>query len=277
MTLRRLGLVGAGGMADTVLTALADLSEAPLDLVTMLILPDGVAAANALLARGGARLAARRCVHTDFPAFLADRPDLIVECAGHGAIRSYGVAILQAGIDLLAVSTGAFADDALRAAVTAAAKSNGTQVFLSSGAVGGIDVLAAAALSGLRSVVYSGRKPPLAWRGTPAERLIDLATLDEARTFFEGSAREAATAYPQNANVAATVALAGAGLDATRVRLIADPTISRNVHEIAVEAACAVFTIRLEGQASPANPKTSLTAGFSLARQILDRRSAFVL
>jgi aspartate dehydrogenase len=93
----------------------------------------------------------------------------------------------------------------------------------------------------------------------------------EPTTFFEGTAREAARDYPQNANVAATVALAGRGMDATRVRLVADPGIAYNLHEVSVRSSAAEFTIRLEGRPSPDNPKTSLTAGYSIAREVLNR------
>jgi aspartate dehydrogenase len=142
---------------------------------------------------------------------------------------------------------------------------------------GGLDALGAARLSGLESVVYTGSKPPRAWKGTKAESLLALDTIDAPAAFYEGTAREAAQLYPQNANVAAAVALAGAGFEATRVRLVADPGLTLNVHEIAVRATCANFTIRLEGRPSPANPKTSLTAGYSLARSVLNASGRMVV
>jgi aspartate dehydrogenase len=266
--MRRLGLIGAGGMAETVLTALAANLPAPLDHLS-------------LLTRGGRLsvpgVARETSVHTDLAAFLADDPHLVAECAGHAAVRAHGPAVLASGRDMIVISIGALADDTLRADLVGAAHRGGSRLILPPGAVGGIDALAAARLSGLHDVVYTGRKPPKAWRGTPAERLLDLDALTEPTTFFEGSAREAARTYPQNANVAATVALAGLGFDATRVRLIADPGITRNVHEVSVRAACADFTIRLDGHPSPANPKTSLTAGYSVARAVLNRVASIVV
>ena len=95
--------------------------------------------------------------------------------------------------------------------------------------------------------------------------------------FFEGSAREAAQTYPFNANVTATLALAGIGFEDTKVRLVADPGVTRNVHEFSVRSACGDFTMRLEGFPSPANPKTSLLAGYSVARELLNRADAIVI
>jgi aspartate dehydrogenase len=268
--MRRLGVIGAGGMAATVLSALAANLPAPLDHLSLLTRGGSVSLATGDVARATA-------IRTDLAAFLADDPDLVVECAGHAAVRAYGPAVLRSGCDLIIISIGALADDALRADLERAAQTGGARVILPPGAVGGIDALAAARLSGLLGVVYTGRKPPEAWRGTQAERLLDLDALTAPAIFFEGSARDAAGAYPQNANVAATVALAGMGFDATRVRLIADPTLTRNVHEVAVRAACADFTIRLDGHPSPANPKTSLTAGYSVARAVLNRVQSLVI
>ncbi len=84
-------------------------------------------------------------------------------------------------------------------------------------------------------MTYQSRKSPASWRGSYAEQLIDLSAVNEAQIFFEGSAREAARLFPANANVAATIALGGIGLDATRVQLMVDPATQRNTHTLHAE------------------------------------------
>jgi aspartate dehydrogenase len=265
----RLGLIGAGGMAATMLGALAAHLPRRLDHLAVLVRDPSKATLDTACA-------AETSVHTDIAAFLATGVEAVAECAGHGAVRAHGEAVLAAGRDLIIASTGALADAALFEALKAAAR-DGARIVLPAGAVGGLDVLAAARLLGTARVTYIGRKPPGAWRGTRAETLLDLAALTAPATFYEGSARAAAADFPQNANVAATVALAGVGFEATRVRLVADPTIARNLHELEVESDAVRFAIRLEGVPSPANPKTSLTAGLSMARAVINRSAAVVV
>lgn len=197
---------------------------------------------------------------------LARKPDVVVECAGHEAVRCYGAQVLRAGLPLMIVSTGALADADLAAVLGAAAEEGSAQLILASGAMAGIEGLSAARLGGLDRVRYVGRKPALAWRGTPAEQLLDLAAITEPQVFFRGHAREAALAYPKNSNVAATVALAGIGFDLTEVELVADPTIATNVHELRFEGADGSFEVRIAGAPSAANPKTSALTAHSIVR-----------
>lgn len=277
MKLHRLAIIGAGGIADVALSTLAQKLPSPLAQASILIPAEFASQAQALLDRLGGALAASRAVRTDVAALLADKPDVVAECASHVAVKDFGPTILESGCDLVVISIGAMSDEGLRDRLQQAAIKGGARVVFPAGAIGGVDALGAARLSGLESVVYIGRKPPKAWRGTPAERLLDLDALREPAVFFEGSAREAAQTYPLNANVTATLALAGIGLDATQVRLVADPGAARNVHEFSVRSACGDFTMRLEGFPSPANPKTSLLAGYSVARELLNRADSIVI
>lgn len=261
-----LGLIGYGNIARALMGVLTAEGVAP-TRVSVLTQPERAEATEAAL---GADHAAGQVV-TDADGLIALRPDLVVECAGHEAVQTHATAVLRAGIETVIVSIGALADDALFADVDAAAKAGGSRIILPAGAIGGVDILSALRASGITAVTYSGRKPPLAWAGTPAETLLDLANLRDTAVFFEGNAREAAVQYPKNANVAATLALAGIGWDDTKVRLIADPGVSRNVHEYTVTAGAADYTIRIEGHPSPDNPKTSLTTVYSVAREVMNR------
>ncbi|MBM3597617.1 MAG: aspartate dehydrogenase [Alphaproteobacteria bacterium] len=201
----------------------------------------------------------------------ADRPDLAVECAGHGAVADYGPALLERGIDLLVISVGALTDAALHDRLIDNARRGGARLLLPAGAIAGIDAIAAARRAGLTRVTYVSRKPPKAWRGTAAEAVTDLGTIDKATVLFEGPAGEAARRYPQNANVAATVALAGLGLERTAARLIADPAAPGNVHEVEAEGAFGQLSIRLMGKPLPDNPKTSTLTAYSVLRAIENR------
>ncbi|MCB1390612.1 MAG: aspartate dehydrogenase [Rhodobacteraceae bacterium] len=252
-----LGLIGYGNIGRALLGVLVAEGCAP-ERVTLLVRP-------------GTRGDLPGDVVTDSEALVAARPDLIVECAGHSAVAGAVVPALRAGIECVVVSIGALADAALHDAVRAAARAGGTRVVLPAGAIGGVDLLASLKPAGIASVVYTSRKPPLAWKGTPAEALLDLSALTGPATFFTGNAREAALAYPKNANVAATLALAGLGFEETRVEMVADPTVTQNIHEYRVRSGAADYAMRIEGKPSPDNPKTSLATVYSAAREVMNR------
>lgn len=265
--LPRVGFIGFGAIGKTTFSALSGAmpeEQDPCDFVA------GVLLRQSSLLPQDTTLTRDHFV-TDPNALLARHPELVVECAGHQALQDHGPRVLAAGIDLLVVSSGALADAALLDTLTETAKAAGSKLYIAPGAIAGLDWLNAAALAGLTSVTYRSRKPPAAWAGTEAPVSVDKATV-----FYRANVREAAHRFPKNVNAAATVALASVGMDNTELELIADPDIRHNVHEVYAEGAAGKIELRLENAAEPANPKTSIITGFSLA-QCIRRRSLTVI
>ena len=266
MTLR-IGLIGYGAIGAVVHRELAQSHAAAAPVVGVLVRD---------VARLAATPAAPVAVNT-LDALLAAQPDLIVECAGHAAVDACATAVLAAGIDLMLVSVGSLSDPAREERVVSAAREAGRQLFLPAGAIGGIDWLAAARLAGLTRVTYRSRKPPRAWAGSPAEQLLELGGLTRATAFFRGTARDAAQQYPKNANVAATVALATLGFDATQVEMVADPDAAGNLHEIDAAGSAGSISVRIDGKPDPDNPRTSMLTAYSVVRGILNRSNTVVI
>jgi aspartate dehydrogenase len=72
---------------------------------------------------------------------------------------------------------------------------------------------------------------------------------------------------------AVAMSLAGIGADKTEVRIVADPTSDKNVHQIEAEGEFGKLFVRMENVPSPHNPKTSYMASLS-AIALLQRITA---
>ena len=67
------------------------------------------------------------------------------------------------------------------------------------------------------------------------------------------------------------------GLDNTSARLIADPSIDRNLHEVTAEGDFGEFTFSIAGRGLPDNPRSSALTAMSLVRAVRDRSASLVV
>jgi aspartate dehydrogenase len=187
--------------------------------------------------------------------------DLIVECANQALVGQCARFFIARGIDMVVMSVGAFADNALFEEVSRLAADRGCKIYSPSGAVGGLDALSAARMEGLEEVILTTRKPP---SGLAGVKDLGLDGLTESKLVYEGPATEAVKRFPKNVNVAAAISLAGVGAQRTVVRVVADPNIDRNIHELSVRGEFGSFEMRLRNKPSPQNPRTSYLASLSV-------------
>ncbi len=188
--------------------------------------------------------------------------DLVVEAASQEAVRQYLPSILEHGWDAVVMSTGAFADEDFCSSMMELARANGVSVYLPSGAIGGLDLLAAARQGRLDRVQLTTTKPPSSLEQAESSG-ADKETIDEPKVLFEGEAREAVRLFPRNINVAAALSLAGLGARHTNVKIIADPGVERNIHQVEAEGDFGSFKLTVENMPAPDNPGTSYLASLS--------------
>lgn len=251
----RVGMIGAGAIGRDVITLIKRNLDSSVEVPLV-------------LARK-ARPDWQPPVTDDPEAFLQAGLDAVIEGAGHEALLAHGEKALCAGAHLVITSTGAFAaDPGLLERLSRAAEKNGRKVFVASAGIGAVDILAGGAEGGLDSVRMTVRKDPSAWRGTVAEGKFDLDRLTEPTVIFDGSAREGAALYPKNVNISATVALAGIGLNRTRLVIVADPTITTHVVEVEAEGAFGRFSFREDVAISDSNPKTGKLVAMAVVKTI---------
>ncbi|MCX7325473.1 MAG: aspartate dehydrogenase [Hyphomicrobiales bacterium] len=261
----RLALVGWGAIGQRLAALVSDMAL-PVTIVAVAVRDAG---------RMRAPPPAGAAVITAPSDLAACRPALVIEAAGRASVGPWAEAALTAGCEIIVASTSAFTDDGLLARLITLAGQHGGRLTVPSGSIGAVDALSAASVLPLTSVTHRIVKPPGGWRGTVAEGLADLAALTTATVLFSGSAREAAARFPQNANATVVTALAGIGLDRTRVELIADPHNGQNRHDIAAEGAFGRFEITLANAPMEGNPRSSALTALSLVHLVRNRCRAF--
>lgn len=259
----RIGLIGYGQIGRSVADAVRAGDAGDTELV-------------AILVRDPARVAGTPDEHlatTDPGRLYACQADLVVEVGGHEALREHVAGVLEGGKDVMTLSVGALADPEFFAQLEGLTARTGRRVLVPSGAIAGLDMISAAALAPLDSVTHTTRKPPKAFT---AEQLGTTDPVTEPRLLFDGPARDGVGRFPENVNVAAAVSLAGIGLDRTRLRVYADPTVTRNTHEVEVSGHFGRLTLKVENEPS-ANPKTGRVVPLSVAKALRSLTAPIVI
>jgi aspartate dehydrogenase len=196
--------------------------------------------------------------------------NLVIEAASQKAAKAIIPKALTTGKHVMIMSVGALADSKFYEEVEKMLRKSEAKICVPSGAIGGLDWIKAASTVGLQRVIITSRKPPKALEGAPyvVRNKIDLRAIEKPTQIYEGPASDAAASFPANVNVAAALSLAGIGSQKTLVRVIVDPTVERNIHEISAEGAAGRITVRVENLPSPTNPKTSWIAALSAMQKL---------
>lgn len=205
-------------------------------------------------------------------ATLIRASQLVIEAASVDVARRVLEQSLRHRRDVFIMSVGALLRDRTW---RARARRAGIRVYIPSGAVAGLDGVKAMAVGTITRASLTTRKPPqaLAAAAYVQRRRLRLDRLTKPTVIFEGSPSSAVRAFPQNTNVAAALALSsGAAGRRVRIRVVADPTISRNIHELDVEGDCGRLHCRIESRPST-NPRTSelaVRSAIATLRRIFD-------
>ena len=186
----------------------------------------------------------------DFDAMLDD-VDLVLECASPDSVKLLAPKVLEKGIDMIVMSIGAFMDTGFYTKVLNIARENDAHIHLPSGAIVGLDGIKAVADFGLKEITLVTRKSPKSLG----------KDIDTEEILFEGKASQAVKEFPLNINVAATISMAcNRDID---VKIIVDPNVDRNVHEITAKGDFGEFKTITMNHPCAANPKTSMLAAIS--------------
>jgi aspartate dehydrogenase len=193
---------------------------------------------------------------------MIDGCELAVEAASQAALSDFVPKALARGRDMLVMSVGGLLgrDEWFREA-----NARGCRIYVPSGAIAGLDGIKSASIGRIDSAELTSRKPVKALAGSKyvLDRGIQLDGMKEDTVIFDGPAEEAARAFPATSNVAASLRLAVDPSAAVRVRVVAVPGGSENVHEIRIQGEFGRLSIRVENVPSKTNPRTSQLAAFS--------------
>lgn len=196
---------------------------------------------------------------------LSSNPvDIVVEAASQQAVKDVALSILQNRKDLMIMSVGALLDESVFEVLSDACIEFKKTIYLPSGAIAGLDGIKSVK-DELEYVSLVTTKHPRSLKGAKFFETsnIDLDKLTETTIIFEGSAKEAVQLFPANVNVAALLSLTGLGSEDTTVKIVADPTTTKNTHQIQAHGKFGKMSFTIENVPDPNNPKTSRLATLS--------------
>ncbi len=184
--------------------------------------------------------------------FLND-VDFVIEAASQEAVSEYAVDILNTGKDIIIMSVGSLINNKFRTKLENIARKNHCKIYIPSGAICGIDGIISASVDIIDEVTLVTTKPPLS---------LD-KKLNKRTVLFDGNAHHAVKKFPSNINVAASLSIAGVGFDKTKVRIVADPVVTRISHRILAHGKFGRLRAEVENMPNPKNPKSSYMASLS--------------
>ena len=233
--MKRVGLIGCGAIG----TVLAEAIERKLIVCDELVVFD-IDVSKSQKLKDALQFPIRIVANID--ELFAAKPNAIVEAAGQQAVQEYYDKLLASKANFIIMSTGALLN----------LDTSSPKLHFPAGAIGGLDAISAAANAGIDNLTLTSRKNPIALGKTNTETNL----------IYEGYAEEAAKQFPREMNVAATLALTVKPTK-VKVKVISDPAVKRNTHEIQVKWRFGEMTMRFANDPHPDNSHTSALAAWS--------------
>lgn len=254
----KVGLLGAGAIGSVLATALDHSRPGAPQIAADLI------AISDQDRERAAKLSAELSGHPPVVSIdeMIDRSELAIEAASQAALPNFVPKALARGRNMMIMSVGGLLghEEWFRQA-----GEKGCRIYVPSGAIAGLDGIKSASIGRLESAMLTSRKPVAALKGSQyvSDRGIQLESFQAETAIFEGSAEEAARAFPATSNVAASLRLAVGTAVPVKVRVMAVPGGKQNVHEIRVHGEFGRLSMTVENVPSKTNPRTSQLAAFS--------------
>jgi len=256
----KIGIVGCGAIAS---------------LITKALMSEKVTKAKVSAFYDGNHEKARKLAEETGADFCASMDelvskdlDLIVECASVSAVEEVALKSITNGKDAIIMSVGAFADKKLFLKLYKLAEEKNQKIYIPSGAIAGIDAVKAGSLGKISEVTLTTTKPVYGLKSALEDQGFKTDEITESKTVFEGTVFEAISKFPQNINVSVVLSLASRY--PAKVKIIADPTLTVNRHEIVVKGSIGTIKTCVENNPCKDNPKTSALAAYSVIRLIKD-------